>query len=126
VDRLVTLAHARWPIEQFYEDAKGECGLDDYQGRRWDGLHRHLALVMLTYSFLATRRLDDQSPAPAGFPPLRRATTPPSTAAADLPGHAPAGAPLALRGSRALDHDDRPRRAVSRTALPTTSALLTK
>src|SRR5262249_5735166 len=40
--RLVELAHSRWPIEQFYEDAKGECGLDHYQGRRWDGLHRHL------------------------------------------------------------------------------------
>jgi len=126
LERLVTLAHARWPIERFYEDAKGACGLDDYQGRRWDGLHRHLALVMLTDSFLATRRLDNQSPAPAGFPPLRRATTPPSTAAADLPRHAPAGAPLALRGPRALDHDDRPHRAVSRTALPPPSALLTK
>jgi SRSO17 transposase len=31
----VELAHSRWPIEQFYEDAKGECGLDHYQGRRW-------------------------------------------------------------------------------------------
>ena len=47
LQRLVELAHSRWPIEQFYEDAKGECGLDHYQGRRWDGRHRHLALVML-------------------------------------------------------------------------------
>src|SRR6266567_3827769 len=70
LERLVTLAHARWVIEQFYEDAKQECGLDDFQGRRWDGLHRHLALVMLAYSFLALQRL--QLPLPAGedFPPL--------------------------------------------------------
>jgi SRSO17 transposase len=54
--RLVELAHRRWPIEQCYEDAKGECGLDHYQGRRWDGLARHLALVMLAYSFLAGQR----------------------------------------------------------------------
>jgi SRSO17 transposase len=67
-ERLVELAHSRWPIEQFYEDAKGECGLDDYQGRRWDGLHRHLALVMLAYSFMARQRW---LPADAaGFSPL--------------------------------------------------------
>ena len=50
--RLASLAHSRWSIEQFYEDAKGECGLGDYQGRRFDGLHRHLALSMMAYSFL--------------------------------------------------------------------------
>jgi hypothetical protein len=49
---LVLLAHARWVIEQFYVDAKQEYGPDDYQGRSRDGLHRHLVLVMLAYSFL--------------------------------------------------------------------------
>jgi SRSO17 transposase len=66
--RLVLLAHSRWVVEQFYEDAKGECGLDEYQGRRWDGLHRHLALVMLAYSFLVWAR--SQSPAEGGLSPL--------------------------------------------------------
>jgi SRSO17 transposase len=74
--RLVEVAHSRWPIEQFYEDAKGECGLDDYQGRRWDGLHRHLTLVMLAYSFVARQRW--MPTAPVGFSPLRRTPVVPS------------------------------------------------
>jgi len=52
LERLASLAKSRWAIEQFYEDGKGECGLSDYQGRRWEGLHRHLALSMVAYSFL--------------------------------------------------------------------------
>jgi SRSO17 transposase len=94
LSRLVLLAHARWVIEQFYEDAKQECGLDHFQGRSWDGLHRHLALVMLAYSFLAWQRL--QLPLPAGevFPPLC------DTKLAAF--RASAGAPLALPGSRSL------------------------
>src|SRR5215207_7833371 len=52
LERLASVAKSRWTIEQFYEDGKGECGLSDYQGRRWEGLHRHLALSMLAYSFL--------------------------------------------------------------------------
>jgi SRSO17 transposase len=70
LEQLVTLAHARWVIEQFYEDAKQECGLDDFQGRRWDGLHRHLALVMLAYSFLALQRLQLPLLTGEAFPPL--------------------------------------------------------
>jgi hypothetical protein len=56
---LVELAHSRWSIAQFYGDAKGECGPDHYRGQRCDGLHRHLALVMLAYSFLTRERERD-------------------------------------------------------------------
>src|SRR5262249_55319232 len=84
--RLVELAHARWAIEQFYEDSKGECGLADYQGRRWDGLHRHLALVMLAYSFLMVQAL----------PPAAGGVFPPGASAQPTRRPSP-GAPLALR-----------------------------
>jgi hypothetical protein len=46
------LAQLRWPVEQFYENGKGECGFDHYQGCGWQGLHRHLALVLVAYTFL--------------------------------------------------------------------------
>ena len=60
---LAAAVRARWPIEQFYEDGKQRCGLGDFQGRRWDGLHRHIALVMLAYSFLALTRWQARSEA---------------------------------------------------------------
>src|SRR2546427_661979 len=92
LQRLVELAHSRWPIEQFYEDAKGECGLDHYQGRRWDGLHRHLALVMLAYSFLARQRWTPANT--AGFFSLLGTPV--------LPRGPPPGTPLALPQCRVL------------------------
>lgn len=105
LQRLVELAHSRWTIEQFYEDAKGECGLDEYQGRRWDGLQRHLALVMLAYSFLVLQSLLPRPiPGPAGdLSPLGSCSARPDPAR-----HPSPGAGLALSGSGAVAHPDRP------------------
>ena len=52
LEALAGLAHRRQAIEQFHEEAKGELGGDQYQGRRWPGFHRHAVTVMLAYSFL--------------------------------------------------------------------------
>jgi SRSO17 transposase len=107
LQRLVELAHSRWTIEQFYEDAKGECGLDQYQGRRWDGLHRHVALVMLAYSFLVLQSLlPHASPGTsADFPPL---SARPDTARSPSPGPG-----LALSGSGPVAAPERTNQVLS-------------
>jgi SRSO17 transposase len=52
LEALAGYAHRRHAIEQFHEEAKGELGWDQYQGRLWPGFHRHAVTVMLAYSFL--------------------------------------------------------------------------
>lgn len=52
LNRMVEYTHRRHWVEQFHEEAKGELGWDQYQGRLWHGFHRNAALVMLSYSFL--------------------------------------------------------------------------
>jgi SRSO17 transposase len=96
--RLVALAHSRWTVEQFYEDAKGECGLADHQGRRWDSLHRHLALVMLAYCFLVLRR-SAAGPDGVGLSPLRHRPLAPGRPPPD-PRLAPAGPRPVVRALR--------------------------
>ena len=53
---MVRIAHTRHHIEQFYQEAKGELGWDDYEGRLWHGFHRHAVVVFLAYSFLVLLR----------------------------------------------------------------------
>ena len=43
----VDYVHRRWNIDRYYEDARNELGLGDYQGRKWVGFHRHIIIVML-------------------------------------------------------------------------------
>lgn len=51
--QLLRVAFGRWRIERCFEDAKGEVGLDHWEGRRWLGLKRHLILTTVSYLFLA-------------------------------------------------------------------------
>jgi SRSO17 transposase len=46
----------RWGIEQDIQNAKGECGLDEYETRGWVGWHHHTALAVLALWFLARQR----------------------------------------------------------------------
>jgi SRSO17 transposase len=50
---LLLVAFSRWRVERCFEDQKGEVGMDHYEGRRWLGLKRHLALSAVSYLFLA-------------------------------------------------------------------------
>jgi SRSO17 transposase len=60
LEELVDYAHRRHAIEQFHEEAKGELGWDQYQGRLWPGFHRHAVSAMLAYSFLLWQELRQQ------------------------------------------------------------------
>lgn len=53
VDRLVGVAGLRWAIEECFQAAKNECGLDQYEVRRYVGWYRHITLSMLAHAFLA-------------------------------------------------------------------------
>lgn len=56
VGTLLKVAFSRWRIERCFEDQKGEIGLDQYEGRRYLGLKRHLILSSVSYLFLARVR----------------------------------------------------------------------
>ena len=51
--KLAEVAGRRWQIEESFEEAKGECGLDEYEVRKWNAWHRHITLAMLAHAFLA-------------------------------------------------------------------------
>ena len=53
---LVRVAGTRWAVEEGFEQAKGEVGLDHYQVRQWPGWYRHITLALLAHAFLAVTR----------------------------------------------------------------------
>lgn len=54
---LVTTIKARWVCEQAHQQLKEELGLDHFEGRSWQGLHRHTLMTMIAFAFLQHRRL---------------------------------------------------------------------
>jgi len=71
----------RWAIEDSFETAKTELGLDHNETRSWHGWHRHVSLVMLALAVMASIRHQANQPAPQKAPPRRPRTQAPQTQA---------------------------------------------
>ena len=56
LEQLVEVAGTRWAIEECFESAKGEVGLDHYEVRRWPGWYRHITLALLAHAYLTVTR----------------------------------------------------------------------
>lgn len=56
LNELIAVAGARWAIEECFQTAKGQCGLDDYQVRRHQGWYRHITLAMAAHAYLTVVR----------------------------------------------------------------------
>jgi SRSO17 transposase len=56
IEKLRELANRRWAIEQCFKEGKSSLGLDHYEGRSFDGFHRHLIFVFLAHLFLLGMR----------------------------------------------------------------------
>ncbi|WP_408006099.1 transposase [Saccharopolyspora karakumensis] len=55
VAELVRIAGSRWGVEETFQFAKNETGLDHYQVRKYDAWYRHITLSMLAATFLAEK-----------------------------------------------------------------------
>ena len=82
LDELIRIAGSRWAVEECFQTAKQECGLDDYQVRRYPGWHRHITLAMAAHACLTVLRAreldtgkaetDPPASSPSASPRLRR------------------------------------------------------
>jgi SRSO17 transposase len=63
---LVRVAGARWAIEDLFELAKGDCGLDEYEVRSWTGWHRHITFSLFALAVVAVIRSRVAKPAKKG------------------------------------------------------------
>ncbi|GAN67755.1 transposase [Acetobacter orleanensis NRIC 0473] len=64
---LVNVEGTRWRIEECFETAKNEFGLDHNETRSWHGWHRHVSLVMLAYAVMASVRYQANSQKPKKY-----------------------------------------------------------
>jgi SRSO17 transposase len=80
--QLAGAIKARWVCEQAHQQLKEELGLDHFEGRSWQGLHRHCLMCMIALAFLQSRRLKQAK----GGKKNRRTSTA-TEPASSAPGH---------------------------------------
>jgi SRSO17 transposase len=56
VAEMVRVAGRRWTVEEGFEQAKQEVGLDEYEVRRYDAWYRHITLALLAHAYLEVTR----------------------------------------------------------------------
>jgi SRSO17 transposase len=61
---LVRVAGRRWTIEESFQTAKGQAGLDEHQVRTWTSWHRWTILSMLAMAFLAVTCANERTRTP--------------------------------------------------------------
>jgi hypothetical protein len=57
----------RYWVERTFEDAKSECGMADYQVRKWSAWHHHKALVMMAMVFMLSEKIKHEDAYPLLF-----------------------------------------------------------
>ena len=76
IRELIRVAGARWSIEECFQMAKNEAGLDHYQVRDYRAWYAHITLSMLAAAYLAaTRTRSDPTPPPGEKGDLRTMRT---------------------------------------------------
>lgn len=71
LERLVGVAGARWAVEECFQTAKNETGLDHYQVRGYRAWYRHITLSMTALAFLVITREITKKGAPHPVPTTR-------------------------------------------------------
>jgi SRSO17 transposase len=57
LERLVYMQAQRYWVERTFQDSKMQCGLGEYQARKWRSWHHHMAMVMMAMLFMLEQRL---------------------------------------------------------------------
>ncbi len=64
VKRLAEMQAQRYWVERAFQDGKSECGLADYQVRKWSAWHHHMALVFMAMLFMLEERIQAEDTHP--------------------------------------------------------------
>lgn len=65
LSELIQASIMRWPIEQCFQEGKGQVGMDSYEHRSWPAWHRHMTYVFLALHFMLRMRLRFKKKSPA-------------------------------------------------------------
>jgi SRSO17 transposase len=64
LQQVVLAAGSRWQVEDAFELAKQQVGLDEYEVRHWQGWYRHITLAMFALAFLTVVKVAGQKRGP--------------------------------------------------------------